>query len=163
MNNKLIVEKERLIERRDLLIDVIPKLKTILKNSSVFTKEESIIALERIKKYLELLNEEEKNNRVSMKKLHKEIYNSCTHDVIIKENNEKNIYECCICHEYFVLDDINFNCFLIDDVDGKQMSWFSLISHIIKEIAINDDDIFEVFEDKLYSKNNNLLVYRRYK
>ena len=158
MNNKLIAEIERHRERQYVLSKVIPEIKTLLKRSSTFTKEESIIALEKIKQHLILLENELKNGYVTAKKMRRDLHNSCTHEVLIKNSN---CYECCICGKYFIFDDIDFDTFLIDSLEVDPMNYHNLIFHIINEIATSDEDIMDVFEDRLYSKNDNLLVYRR--
>ncbi len=157
MNNKLIAEIERHKERQYVLSKVVPEIKSLLKKSSIFTKEESITALKKIKQHLIILEEEYKNRFVTAKRMRKELYDSCTHDILTKN---ANWYECFICRDRFILDDIDFNCFLIESLEENPML-YSIISHIINEIATNDEDIMEVFEDRLYSKNDNLLIYRR--
>ena len=161
MDNKLIAEIEVRSKREKILDNVIPEIKRLLNvDSSKFTKEESIVALEKIRDYFVSLDEEYKSHFTNIKSLYLTLYDTCKHEVLMRENNS-NICKCAICGERLIIDDINFDCFLIDSIEGNHMNSWSLISYIIKEIASNDEDIMEVFEDKLYSKNDSLLVYRR--
>lgn len=163
MNNKLIADIERNRQRNYLLGYVVPELERLVKSSSTFTKKESIEALSIIKERLILLQEELKNSYVATKKMRWELRQACTHEVLIKRDN---CYECAICGECFMLDGINFNCFLVDSLEGRANLYY-IISCVINKIAIQDEDIFDVFEDKLYKKYkeyddiDNLLVYRR--
>lgn len=163
MNNKLIADIERNRKRNYLLSNIVPELEILVKNGSVFTKEESIKALSKIKERLILLHEELKNSYVIVKKMRRELYECCTHEALIKRDN---YYECAICGECFMLEGINFNCFLVDSLEERSNLYY-IISCIINEIAIQDENIFDVFEDRLYeryknyNKEDNLLVYRR--
>lgn len=163
MNNKLIADIERNRKRRDLLRNVVPELERLVKNSDTFTKEKSIEVLNKIRESLVLLSDELKNSYVMAKKMRMELRDCCTHEVLIKRSN---YYECVICGECFGINDINFNCFLVESLEQKTILYY-IISCVINEIAINDDDIFNVFEDMLYYKykdyddSDNLLVYRR--
>jgi len=163
MNNKLIANIERHRKRGDLLRNVVPELERLVKNSDTFTKEESITALNKIRDSLVLLSDELKNSYVMAKKMRIELRDCCTHEVLIKRSN---YYECVICGECFRIDDINFNCFLVDSLEESPMLYYT-ISCIINEIAINDKDIFIIFEEMLYKKykdydnSDNLLIYRR--
>ena len=163
MNNKLIADIERHKKRNYLLSGVVPELERLVKSNNVFTKEESIEALNKIRDRLVLLEEELKESYVIAKKMRRELYEGCTHEALIKRSN---YYECVICGEYFMLEGINFNCFLVDSLEERSNLYY-IISCIINEIAIQDEDIFDVFENKLYEKykeydkEDNLLVYRR--
>ena len=163
MNNKLIADIERNRKINNLLRDIVPELEKLVKSSSTFTKEESIEALNEIKNRLTILQEELKNSYVMARKMRRQLDECCTHEVLIKR---ANYYECSICGECFMLDSINFNCFLVDSLEGRANLYY-IISCMINEIAIQDEDVFNVFEDKLYEKYknyddiNNLLVYRR--
>lgn len=163
MNNKLIADIERNRQRNYLLGHVVPELERLVKSSSTFTKEESIEALNKIKERLLSLQEELKDSYVMARKMRRELDKCCTHEVLIKR---ANYYECSICGECFMLDGINFNCFLVDSLEERTNLYY-IISCLINEIAIQDEDVFNVFEDKLYKKYkeyddiDNLLVYRR--
>ena len=163
MNNKLIADIYKNEKRNDLLRQIVPKLEKLVKSSSVFTKKESIEALNEIKNRLTMLQEELKNSYVAAKKMRWELRQACTHEALIKRDN---YYECAICGECFMLDGINFNCFLVDSLEERANLYY-IISCMINEIATQDEDIFDVFEDKLYEKykeyddSDNLLVYRR--
>ena len=163
MNNKLITDIYTNEKRNDLLREVVPELEKLVKSSSAFTKKESIEALSIIKERLILLQEELKNSYVATKKMRWELRQACTHEVLIKRDN---YHECAICGECFMLDGINFNCFLVDSLEERTNLYY-IISCLINEIAIQDEDVFNVFEDKLYEKYqeyddiDNLLVYRR--
>lgn len=164
MNNKLITDIERHRKRNNLLREVVPELERLVKNSSIFTKEESIKALIIIKERLILLQEELKNSYVIAKKMRRELAEYCTHEVLIKKSN---YYECAICGEYFGLENIDFNTFLVECLEPDHYLYNIIASDIIGEIAMNEEDIFEVFEDMLYERYkehndlDNLLVYRR--
>ena len=68
--------------------------------------------------------------------------------------------------ECFGLENIDFNTFLLECLDERYYL-FVIVSDVISEIAINNENIFDVFEDRLYEryknydKEDNLLVYRR--
>lgn len=160
MNNKLIAEKERLSKRHRALREVIPKIKELLKDREQFSKKDSIEALKKITDYLSQFEEEARMDFITLKKLHRDIINNCNHEILVKEGI-KNIYHCAICNELFMLDDIDFDCFLIESIEDSAMNYFWLLSSIIKEIATNDENIMDIFESRLYKKNNKLLVYRR--
>lgn len=163
MNNKLIADIERHRKRNNLLRDIVPELEKLVKSSSAFTMKESIGALNKIKERLLSLQEELKNSYVMARKMRRELDECCTHEVLIKR---ANYYECSICGECFMLDGINFNCFLVDSLEERTNLYY-IISCLINEIAIQNEDVFNVFEDKLYEKYkeyddiDNLLVYRR--
>lgn len=163
MNNKLIADIYKNGKRNDLLKEIVPKLETLVKNSDTFTKKESVTALNKVRDSLVLLRDELNSSYVKAKGMRKILRNSCTHEIIIKKSN---YYECVICGECFKLDDINFNCFLVENLEECSMLYY-IISCIINDIAMNDEDVFSVFEDMLYDKyknygdSDNLLVYRR--
>ena len=163
MNNKLIADIEMNRKRNNLLRDIVPELEKLVKSSSTFTKEESIEALNEIKERLVLLKEEENNSYIMVKKKRFELRQVCTHEALIKRDN---YYECVICGECFKFENIDFNTFLLECLDERHYL-FVMASDIISEIAMNDEDIFDVFEDRLYEKykdydkEDNLLIYRR--
>lgn len=162
MNNELIIEKERLIERKNYLNDVIPVLKAFLsRNSSKFTNTESLVALKKIREHLLLLEEEASTVYLNAKSVRNQLNNTCTHDVL-KREGDKNIYCCCICHDYFTINDIDFECFLIDCFENNYY-FENIIWNIILDIAKRKENIFDVFEEKLLKKINNAMVYRRTK
>ena len=109
MNNKLIADIERHKKRNYLLSGVVPELARLVKSNNVFTKEESIEALNKIRDRLVLLEEELKESYVIAKKMRRELHEGCTHEALIKRSN---YYECVICGEYFMLEGINFNCLI---------------------------------------------------
>lgn len=164
MNNKLIADIERHRKRNNLLREVVPELERLVKSSSTFTKEESIKALSIIKERLIFLQEELKNSYVIAKKMRRALDECCTHEVLIKRDN---YYECAICGECFGLENIDFNTFLVECLETDYYLYNVILTNVISDIAINNKDIFEVFEDMLYErykKHNdidNLLVYRR--
>ena len=163
MNNKLIVDIERNRKRNYLLSEVVPELERLVKSSDVFTKEESIEVLNKIRDRLVLLQGELKDSYVAARKMRKELNECCTHEVLIKTSN---YYECAICGECFMLENIDFNTFFLECLDERYYL-FVIVSDVISENAINDGNIFDVFEDRLYEKykeydkEDNLLVYRR--
>lgn len=163
MNNKLIADIERNRKRNYLLSEVVPELERLVKSSDVFTKEESIEVLNKIRDRLVLLQGELKESYVATRKMRKELNECCTHEVLIKRSN---YYECAICGECFGLENIDFNTFLLECLDERYYL-FVIVSDVISEIAINNENIFDVFEDRLYEryknydKEDNLLVYRR--
>ena len=164
MNNKLIANIYINEKRKDLLCKVVPELEKIIKNSSKFTKKESIEALSIIRDKVVLLQEELKNTFVAARKMRWGLRQACTHEALVKKSN---YYECAICDECFKLDDINFNSFLVECLETDYYLYNVILTNVISDIAINNKDIFEVFEDMLYErykKHNdidNLLVYRR--
>lgn len=164
MNNKLITDIERHRKRNNLLREVVPELERLVKSSSIFTKEECIKALSIIKDRLILLHEELKNSYVIAKKMRRELDECCNHEVLIKKSN---YYECSICGECFKFENIDFNTFLVECLETDYYLYNVILSDIISDIAINNKDIFEVFEDMLYEEYkthndiDNLLVYRR--
>ena len=78
-----------------------------------------------------------------VKKKRFELRQVCTHEALIKRNN---YYECVICGECFKFENIDFNTFLLECLDDRHYL-FVMASDIISEIAMNDEDIFDVFED----------------
>lgn len=163
MNNKLIADIERNRKRNYLLGNIVPELEKLVKNGGAFTKKDSIEALNKIRDRLVLLQGELKDSYVAARKMRKELNECCTHEVLIKRSN---YYECAICGECFMLENIDFNTFLLECLDESHYL-FVIVSDVISEIAINDGNIFDVFEDRLYEKykeydkEDNLLVYRR--
>ena len=163
MNYRLIVDIYINEKRKNLLRKIVPELDTLVKNSISFTRKESIEALNKIKDRLVLLQTELKESYVIAKKMRKELNESCTHEVLIKRDN---YYECVICGECFGLENIDFNTFLVESLEERANLYY-ITSCVISEIAMNDEDIFGVFEDRLYKnyknydKEDNLLVYRR--
>lgn len=164
MNNKLIADIERNRKRNYLLGHVVPELEKLVKNSGTFTKVESIDALNEIKDKLVLLNDELKNTYVMAKRMRRELDECCIHEVLIKR---ENYYECAICGECFKLENIDFNTFLVECLEPDYYLYNVILSDVISDIAMNNKDIFDVFEDTLYEKykeydrEDNLLVYRR--
>ena len=163
MNNKLIADIERNKKRNYLLGNIVPELEILVKNGGAYTKEESMEALNKIRDKLVLLQSELKNSNVIARKLRRELYECCTHEILIKRSN---YYECAICGECFRLENIDFNTFLIDSLEERSNLYY-IISCIVSEIAMNDGNIFDVFENRLYEKyreyykEDDLLVYRR--
>lgn len=164
MNNKLISDIYKNDKRKDLLCKVVPELEKLIKNSSKFTKKESIEALNKIRDRLVLLQSELKNTFVIARKMRWELRQVCTHEVLIKKDN---YYECAICGECFKLENIDFNTFLVECLETDYYLYNIILSDIISDIAMKDEDIFDVFEDMLYERYkvhndiDNLLVYRR--
>ena len=164
MNNKLIADIYKNEKRKDLLCELVPELEKLIKNSRIFTKKESIEALNKIRDRLVLLNEELKNTFVTARKMRWELRQACTHEALIKRDN---YYECAICGECFKFENIDFNTFLVECLETDYYLYNVILTDVITDIAINNKDIFEVFEDMLYErykKHNdidNLLVYRR--
>ena len=164
MNNKLIVDMERNKKRNYLLGHVVPELEGLIKNCGTFTKVESIEALNKIKDKLVLLNDELKNTYVMAKRMRRELDECCIHEVLIKRDN---YYECAICGECFKFENIDFNAFLVECLETDYYLYNVILSDIISDIAMKDEDIFNVFEDMLYERYkvhndiDNLLVYRR--
>ena len=87
MNNKLIADIERNRKRNYLLGIVVPELEKLVRNSSAFTKKESIEVLNEIKNRLTMLQEELKNSYVIARKMRWELRQSCTHEVLVKKDN----------------------------------------------------------------------------
>ena len=164
MNNKLIADIYKNEKRKDLLCELVPELEKLIKNSSKFTKKESIEALNKIRERLVLLNEELKNTFVTARKMRWELRQACTHEALIKRDN---YYECAICGECFKFENIDFNTFLVECLETDYYLYNVILSDIISDIAMKDEDIFDVFEDMLYERYkvhndiDNLLVYRR--
>lgn len=164
MNNKLIADICTNEKRNDLLREVAPELEKLVKSSSTFTKKESIEVLSIIKERLILLQEELKNSYVAAKKMRWELRQACTHEVLIKRDN---YYECAICGECFKFKNIDFNIFLVECLEPDYYLYNVILTDVISDIAVNNKDFFDVFEDMLYEKYkvhndiNNLLVYRR--
>lgn len=164
MNIKLISDIYINEKRKDLLCKVVPELEKLIKNSSKFTKKESIEVLNKIRDRLVLLQSELKNTFVTARKMIWELRQACTHEVLIKKDN---YYECAICGECFKFENIDFNTFLVECLEPDYYLYNVILYDIIGEIAMNEDDFFEVFEDMLYERYkvhndiDNLLVYRR--
>ena len=164
MNNKLIADIERNRKRNYLLGIVVPELEKLVRNSSAFTKKESIEVLNEIKNRLTMLQEELKNSYVIARKMRWELRQSCTHEVLVKKDN---YYECAMCGECFKFENIDFNTFLVECLETDYYLYNVILTGVISDIAMKDENIFEVFEDMLYERykvhNNidNLLVYRR--
>lgn len=164
MNNKLIANIYINEKRKDLLCKVVPELERLINNGSKFTKEESIKALSIIRDKVVMLQEELKNTFVAARKMRWGLRQACTHEILVKKDY---YYECAICDECFKLDSINFDAFLVECLETDYYLYNVILADVISDIAINNKDIFEVFEDMLYERYkkrndiDNLLVYRR--
>ena len=162
MNNELIMQKENFIKRKYFLDEVIPILKGFLsQNSSKFTNEESLVALNKIREHLLLLEEESSTIYKNAKSVRRQLNETCTHDILKRDCN-KNIYCCCICHDYFTINDIDFDCFLIDCFDNDYY-YENIIQSIILDTAKKNENFFDEFEKKILEKSDNIMVYRRTK
>jgi len=159
MNNDLLTKNKKLHEEEKSLYFTISQIESVLKNKSFFSTPESIIALEKIKKYLE-----SKKNRLltieqEQKKLRKEIRDTCHHEIIIKTDLNTN---CAICNRLFI-NPPEFEHILVEYDGHINPSFYHSIDSSINEIASKNGNLLDEFEDKIIDKIKQIRLYRRTK
>ncbi len=143
MNNELIVKREELYKkfRKEQTIQNIKDF--LVKYEKEFSSVESKKAIERIKQFLALKEKEEQSLEIEKIDLKKQIMISCKHE-ILKKNYDQAI--CLICGHWDFINEISYRHYFLEDLMYPEEE---KIYEIIYKIAINGQDVFEVFEDYL--------------
>ena len=157
MNKDLIVKNKELQEEEHLLYYTISRIKEVLENSSFYKKPESKQALEKIKEYLQ-----EKEKRLSQleqeqKLIQKKLKETCKHEIILKTDLNTT---CVICNRLFINPPTNQHLLLEYD-SYLTPSFYKDINDTIIEIAINDINPLEEFENQIAKKVKQIRIYRR--
>lgn len=156
MNNELLTKRYQLFGKLDdcHVIDRINKF--LEKYEKEFTTEQSKEAISRIKNYLSTKVKEKNNLDLQKENIRSEIKATCKHEILTK-NYDQAI--CLICGHWDFIKEINYDHFFFEDLMYPEERY---IYEIIYKIAINDEDIFEVFEDYVDSiELNKAKVYKR--
>lgn len=143
MNNELLVKREELY-KKTRKCQVVDRIKDFLdKYEKEFTSVNSKEAIKRIKQFL--IQKEEENQTLEIERiiLKKEIMATCKHE-IVKKNYDQAI--CLICGQWDFINEINYSHYFFEDLMYPEEEE---IYEIISKIAINNQDVFEVFEDYL--------------
>lgn len=156
MNNKLITQRYdlQMALREEYFIKNIEEF--VIENSHLFENAESLVALNKIREYLSTRKIFFDSVKEQLNITKKEISACCQHEVL-KKNYDQAI--CLICGHWDFIKDVQYNHFFIEDTDFYSES---NIIEIINRIAINNQNIFDVFEDYIAeSKENKMKIYRR--
>lgn len=143
MNNELLVKREELHKKfmKTLTMQYIKDF--LVKYEKEFSLAESKKAIERIKQFVVLKEKEEQSLEIEKIELEKQIMTSCKHE-IVKKNYDQAI--CLICGHWDFINEIRYKHYFLEDLMYPEEE---KIYEIIYKIAINCQDVFEVFEDYL--------------
>ena len=121
----------QLDKRITMLHESIPKIENLINYSSVFKNKDSIESLDVIKKKLLVLKDEFRSDIVQKRKMIFELHNNCKHEVLVSSSKG---YRCPVCDACIALNNIDFDCFLVDSLEEKPFIYI-YIEDILKEIA----------------------------
>jgi len=143
MNNGLLIKREELYKkaRKCQVVDSINDFLT--KYEKEFTSGNSIEAIKRIKQFLVQKEKENQTLEIERIALEKEIMSTCKHE-IVKKNYDQAI--CLICGHWDFINEINYSHYFFEDLMYPEEGE---IYEIISKIAINNQNVFEVFEEYL--------------
>lgn len=157
MNNNDFIKRELLMTEARKIRSDISKINEFIDNYGIYFKEKSSIeALKRIKDYIFLKQDKYNNLEKSIIDIHNKIKNSCTHDVLI---NDDNIFNCPICNKRFTYDNINFNCLMIEKDNYVSCETYDLVRNIIYDICCNNENILDTFDTRI--DDDKIRIYRR--
>ena len=112
MINKLLIEKDVLKRKANSLCTNILTLRNFINTAEkIFMDNESKIALEKIRNYLDDMTKELNLIYTRLEILRGEIDKNCKHEILCNNNYFCN---CAICHKHFSKDEVNFECLIVD-------------------------------------------------
>jgi len=153
MINKLIVEQYELRKKGNSLSSKILTLRNFINTAErIFIDNESKIAIEKIKKYLDDLTKELNIVHLRLKEVKDETNKNCKHEILCH-----NGY-CAICGNIFSESEVNSECLI---AEGHEVNTRSQINNIILDIAKRNGDISLEFEDIVFENYENILVRRK--
>lgn len=154
--NKLIVEKYELRRKaRNLCSNILTLRNFINTAEKIFIDNESKLALERIKKYLDGVTKELNLVNTMSKVVRDKIITNCKHEILCCNDY---FLSCAICHKRFSKDDVNFECLI---AEGHEINTSFQIENIILDIAKRNGEILQEFEDIAFENYENILVRRK--
>ena len=166
MNKELYIKRENKLNELNKLRVIVRALQDFLENNeNNFKKEESVEVLKRIREYYEVKQKEYDTNEEEEKKIYKELYSTCNHEVSVKWSN-RPAYRCLICECAFDEDGIPINEIALISVDTtKDYEVAYIIEDIFKDIVHSDKDLVETINDAVedLQYERNIKVYRRTK
>lgn len=156
MNNELLVKQYTLFEKLNNR-HVIEKINSFLeKYETEFTTEQSKEAISRIKEFVNGKVKEQTSLELEKEKIRNEIRTTCKHE-ILRKNYDQAV--CLICGHWDFIKEVNYNHFFFEELMYPEENY---IYEIIYKIAINDENVFEVFEDYIDNiELNKAKVYKR--
>ena len=164
MNKELYIKNEQQKQVLKSITAQVYNLEKFIKESNnKFQQEESIEALKKIKKYLELKQQELKETENVQKNIYKELYTTCNHEVAIKYSNIPN-YRCLICDCALTRESIDVpkqSLISIDTTNDYKVAY--MIEELFQKIIYSDEDLIETItkflEEIQYERN--IKIYRR--
>lgn len=116
-------------------------------NEKKFKKEESILALRRIREFLENKKKEYEQMKKEYRRVQLELYSLCSHEVIVKDSLKNNV--CPICKNQFFMDYPTTTKYIIDILSYRDHQINLIIDSIINEVIFSNEDFLEYLEEKL--------------
>lgn len=164
MNKELYIKRENKLGELNKLRVIVRELQDFLKNNANnFKKDESVEALKRIRDYYEVKQKEYDINEEEEKKLYKELYSTCNHEVSIKWSNIP-AHRCLICDCTLDKDRTPVEAKALIAIDTtKDYEVAYIIQEIFKDIVYSDKDLVETINDAVedLQYERNIKVYRR--
>lgn len=166
MNKELYIknEKQKLtLKNINTLVYTLEKF--LEESNNKFKKEESIEALKKVKKYLELKKQELKETENIQKNIYHELYTTCNHEVAIKYSNIPS-YRCLICECALTRESIDIpkqSLISIDTTNDYKVAY--IIEELFQKIIYSDKDLIETITEFLeeIQYERNIKIYRRSK
>lgn len=166
MNKELYIKNKNKVKELKELYYILRNLQSFLKdNEKNFKRENSILALKKIKEYLEKKEKEYKLLESDQKNIEKELYYNCNHEIAIKYSNMP-AFQCLICGSSLDKDRniIREKALLsIDTTNDYKVAY--IIEEAFKDIVYSDKDLMDTInnlvEELQYERN--IKIYRRTK
>lgn len=166
MNKELYIKNANKEKELKELYYILRNLQSFLKdNENNFKREKSILALKRIKEYLEKKENEYKLLENEQKNIEKELYHTCNHEIAIKYSNIPT-YQCLICKNNLDKDRniIKEKALIsIDTTNDYKVAY--IIEEVFKEVIYSDKDLIDTINDLIeeLQYERNIKFYRRTK
>ena len=159
MNKELYLKKEETLNKLRKISSTVGKLERFLgENEKNFKREESIQVLKKLREYLQLKKELEKELESWYKQQNIELIKMCEHEVSIK-NRRTQSYRCLICG--CIMDEKQAQSILVDISNDYQVEY--IIEKELQNIIHSNKDLMQkmlsLIENMQYERD--IKVYRR--
>jgi len=155
MNNDLMKKRYELYKELHMIEINLNDLEKIMKSEKIFLEPESIIALDKIKKYITNTKNRKQQVCDELGVVEKEIRDTCKHE-LLKTNYDQCI--CMLCNKWFFANKVNFEHILLENMEYDSHE----INNILKEIIYSDEQILDTFIERTSQKElHKVRIYRR--
>ena len=161
MNKELYIKKQEIFNSNRKLSNTVNSLNEfIINNEKIFKKVESIEALKIIKEYLVNIEKELKINDNECRKISRELFCSCSHEITIKKDRYCS-YECLVCNR-ILGSDIPKESLISIDTNNDYQTEIKILK-TFKDIVNSDKDLLDTINDALeeFQYESKIKVYRR--